>query len=97
MKSGLSLVIVAAIGLTACSGVMSVSTAEERCAAESDLSDGFRGQVRAGVGSNGPSGGLKLTVTDRVFNPMSPEEFYDNCVFRRSGQAPTRTLTQVLR
>lgn len=88
---------VAALGLSACSGTMSVKTAEERCAAESDLSDGFRGEVRAGVGSNGPSGGLRLTVTDRVFNPQSPEDFYDTCVFQKSGQGPTRTLASVRR
>ena len=96
MKSSLALFAAALIGLSACSGMTSVRNAEEACAKDADLSDGFRGQVRAGIGTNGPSGGLRITVSDRIFNPTTPEEFYDNCVFQRSGQAPTRTLVQVL-
>lgn len=91
------LLALAGLGLAACSGLMSVTAAEEACAAQSDLSDGFRGEVRGGVGTDGPGGGLRLTVTDRVFNPVSPEDFYDNCVFQRSGQGPTRPLGTVLR
>ncbi len=93
----LTLAAVAVLGLSACSGTINVKNAEEQCAAEADLSDGFRGEARAGVGTDGPSGGLRLTVTNRVFNPQSPEDFYDNCVFRKSGQGPTRTLASVRR
>ena len=96
MKSGFTLIAVALLGLSACSGMTSVRNAEEACAQNADLSDGIRGQVRAGIGTNGPTGGLSITVTDRILNPTTPEEFYDNCVFQRSGQAPTRTLVQVL-
>ncbi|MFT5060201.1 MAG: hypothetical protein ACI9KS_002670 [Sulfitobacter sp.] len=95
--STITLVAVATLGLSACSGTTNVKSAEEQCAADADLSDGFRGEARAGVGTNGPSGGLRLTVTNRVFNPQSPEDFYDNCVFQKSGQGPTRTLASVRR
>ncbi len=97
MRPVYAFLVLAGFGLAACSGAVNMQAAEKQCAAESDLSDGFRGEIRAGVSTEGPKAGLRLTVTDRLINPRPPEEFYDDCVFRLTGQGPTRPLTTVLR
>ncbi len=90
-----SLIVVACVGLAACSTTESLESAERKCAREASLADGIGGSIRGGVSTNGPTGGLSLTVTDNIFAPKDEIAVYENCVFKRTGKSPSRTLGMV--
>lgn len=77
--------------LTACAPVP-VERAMEQCERQVGLSDGIAGQVSVGVGTGGPRTGVSLVITDDIFDPKTPEEFFARCVRAKSGQSPTRPL-----
>lgn len=85
----------ALLGLAACGTTESLERAEEKCAARAALADGYGGELRAGVGSNGATGGLSLTITDDILAPKDPIIVYENCVYKRTGQSPSRSLAMV--
>ena len=95
MTKPFALILAASLALTACTGVESQRAAEERCAAEASLADGIGGNIRAGVGTGGARGGLSLTITDNIFAPKDEITVYENCVFKRTGQSPSRSLAMV--
>ena len=70
--------------------------AERDCAIDARLSDGVAGEVRVGVGTGGPKAGVSLILTDDIFDPRTPEEFYAACVRKKSGRSPSRPLAAVL-
>ena len=70
---------------------MSEARAEAACQREVGLADGVAGQVRVGAGSGGARGGVKVVLTDRVFNPQTSEEFMAQCIAEKTGRAPVKT------
>lgn len=86
---------VAALSLAACSTTESMASAERKCAREASLADGFGGTARAGVGSDGATGGLSLTITNDIFAPKDEITVYENCVFKRTGKSPSRSLAMM--
>jgi hypothetical protein len=94
MRAAGILLTVAGLGLAGC-GLgpgPSLAKIEESCAARARAADGVTGSIRGGVTSNGPAGGLRLTITDDILNPQDPDIVYENCVFQRTGQGPSRPL-----
>ena len=90
-----TLALAASAALSACSTTESMASAERKCAREASLADGVGGNVRAGVGSDGATGGLSLTITNDIFAPKDEITVYENCVFKRTGQSPSRSLAMV--
>jgi hypothetical protein len=50
------------------------------CHDDAGLADGVRGNVGVGIGSGGGRARGSITVTNRVFNPVSEEDFIAQCV-----------------
>ncbi len=71
---------------------MSVERAMSECESQVGLADGIGGHVSVGVGTGGTRTGASIVITNDILNPKTPEEFYAQCVARKSGQAPTRPL-----
>ena len=60
---------------------------------EAGLADGVRGNVGVGVGSGGARARGSITVTNRVFNPVSAEDYIAQCVDDRlSGRGRPATV-----
>jgi len=81
------------IGLVACTPVpMTPERAEQLCRDEVRQADGVSGTVGVGIGTGGPKAKGSITVTDRVLNPQTEEEFLAECIARRveGKPAPTR-------
>lgn len=82
--------------LAACAPVpMTRERAEADCKREVGLADGVQGNVKVGVGTGGASGGVGIVITDRIFNPQTPEEFLAECVQRKMEGRPGRTTTGI--
>lgn len=70
---------------------LSEAAAEARCKEEAKLADGVAGRVKVGVGSGGATGGVGITITDRVFNPQSVDDFMAECIAEKTGRAPVKS------
>ncbi len=85
---GISLV----AGITACAPVpMTAERAEKLCREDIGLADGVQGTVGVGVGTGGGRAKGSITVTDRVFNPQSEQDYLRECVDRRLAGKPAPT------
>ena len=86
---GLCVITAAMFALSACAPVpMNQERAEELCRDEAGLADGVEGSVGVGVGTSGVSGGVGVTVNNRVLSPQSEAEFMAECVARRMSGEP---------
>ncbi|MDJ0630764.1 MAG: hypothetical protein QNJ44_21080 [Rhodobacter sp.] len=74
---------------------MTPERAERLCREEAGLADGVRGTVGIGVGSGGPAGKAKITVTNRIFDPQSEAEFMAECIARRLEGRPAPTTAGI--
>jgi len=79
------------LAVMACAPV-SVERAMSDCESQVGLADGIGGNVSVGVGTGGTRTGASIVITNDIFNPKTPEEFYSDCVVQKSGQLPTRPL-----
>ncbi|MFV0383922.1 MAG: hypothetical protein ACK5L9_07940 [Paracoccus sp. (in: a-proteobacteria)] len=84
-------------GLAGC-GPIPVDQAERICREEALYRDRPRTQVSIGLGGGGDRfggyGSVSMDVDpDRIMG-RGPEEAYEHCVRRRSGQSPARPLFQ---
>lgn len=78
--------------LAACAPVpMTVERATRECRANVGQADGVSGSVGAGVSNHGAVGRGSITVTNRVFNPQSEEDFLADCIARRLEGGPNPT------
>ncbi|MEP3346563.1 MAG: hypothetical protein ABJN34_16040 [Litoreibacter sp.] len=78
--------------LAACAPVpVSPERAAQLCRDEVGLADGVQGYVGVGAGTGGGKAKGSITVTDRVFNPQSPDEALAACIDRRVSGAPQPT------
>lgn len=85
--------VAAATILSACAtGPVSVEQAMTECADRARAAARPTGNLAVGVGTGGPSVGLRVGVTSDFLAGRSPEFVYDDCVRRKSGVAPTRPL-----
>lgn len=89
------------LGLSAACAPVPVSPerAEALCRQEVGQADGVSGNVGVGVGVGGGSSGAKakgsITVTDRVFNPQTEQEFLAECIARRVNGEPAPTTVGI--
>lgn len=76
----------------ACAPVpMTPERAARECRADASQADGIFGSVGVGVSNRGPVGDGSITITNRVFNPQSEEEFVAECIARRMEGRPEPT------
>ena len=80
--------------LVACAPVpMTEERARAECRAELSRMQGVSGEVGIGVGSGGPRTRGSITITNRVGNRWTPEQFIADCVARRmAGRPPPPTV-----
>ncbi|MBA4350501.1 MAG: hypothetical protein C0427_04545 [Rhodobacter sp.] len=87
-----ALILLPILALVAC-GPIPVDRAEQQCLDRAQLAAKPRGEVRAGVGSNGETkAGIKLEVSSDFIMGRDPSAVFDTCVYQKSGQPPTRPL-----
>ncbi|MGB3408904.1 MAG: hypothetical protein WBA67_15590 [Jannaschia sp.] len=73
----------------ACAPVpMSAERAQELCSRELRQADGVSGSIGVGIGSGGARARGGITVTNRVLNPQTPEDFLADCIARRVAGKP---------
>jgi hypothetical protein len=78
--------------LAAC-GPVSLQQAERACFDRARLAQQPRGSVGVGVNSNGQTSGvLDLQVSTDFLQGRDPSAVYDQCVFQKSGLAPSQPL-----
>lgn len=78
--------------LAACAPVpVSPERAAQLCREEVGLADGVRGHVGVGVGTGGGKAKGSITVTDKIFNPQSADQAFEDCVARRVNGEPQPT------
>ena len=79
-------------GTLASCGPMTVERAEESCFERARLAAGPRGMVAVGGGTAGAGAKAKVSVSSDWLQGNDPAAVYDNCVFQKSGQPPSRPL-----
>ncbi|WP_299303755.1 hypothetical protein [uncultured Litoreibacter sp.] len=67
---------------------VTLDRADKLCREDIGLADGVRGNVGVGVGTGGAKAKGSITVTNRVLNPQSDEEFLRECIARRMNGEP---------
>ena len=79
-------------GLSLALGCAPVPMTEERatrlCLEEAGLADGVGGTLGVGVGSSGATAKAGITLTNRILDPQTREEFMADCVARRLAGRP---------
>ncbi len=66
--------------------------AEEQCFLSARQAVNPLAGSKVGVGSDGFTGDLQLTVSSDFIQGRDPSALYESCVFRKSGQPPSRPL-----
>lgn len=84
--------LLATLGLLSACGPVPVQLAEEQCFPAAAQARNPLSGTKVGVGSEGFTGELKLTVSSDYIQGRDPSALYDACVFRKSGQPPRRPL-----
>ncbi|QRZ13465.1 hypothetical protein JWJ88_02035 [Paracoccus methylovorus] len=86
----------ALLGLAACAPApvqIPVEQAEQVCMVQALDARAPRTQVGLGVGSHGRSGGfVRVDLSSDQILGRDPAQIFNQCVQRRSGQMPTRSL-----
>lgn len=78
--------------LSAC-GPVSLQQAEKACFETARLAQQPRGKVGVGVDSNGKVGGaFELNISSDYLQGRDPSAVYDQCVYQKSGLAPSQPL-----
>ena len=72
-------------------GPATVEQAERQCFDQARLTERPRGQIGMGVGSGGrPTGYIDVDISSDYLMGRDPEKVWQSCVYRLSGQSPTR-------
>jgi hypothetical protein len=79
----------AVLGLTAC-GPIPLAQAERECLEQARLAERPRGEVGIFAGTGGVATQIGVTVSTDYLAGRDPEEVYQSCVLRRSGEMPRR-------
>ncbi|MDM7932935.1 hypothetical protein [Tabrizicola sp.] len=94
MKRALLVIVLPFALLQAC-GPISVAEAERQCLERARLAKQPRGEVSVGLNSAGKvAGGLELNVSSDYILGRDPSAVFDSCVMGRSGELPSRPLSQ---
>lgn len=89
------LVPLALLLLAAC-GPIPLAQAERQCVERARLAQQPRGEVSLGVGSGGRvAGGVELEITSDFLMGRDPSAVFETCVMQKSGQLPSRPLSQM--
>lgn len=81
------------LGALAACGPISLVQAERACFERARLAQQPRGEVAVGVDSNGKVGGLvELNISSDYLQGRDPAAVYDQCVYQKSGVAPSQPL-----
>lgn len=85
-----------ALLLLAACGPIPRAQAEKQCLHEARLAEHPRGSVGLGVGSDGQTHLMgDITISSDYLQGRDPSQVYDNCVFHRSGEMPSRAFTSI--
>lgn len=78
--------------LAAC-GPVSPEVAARQCEEQARRAAGPTGEVGIGINSDGDvSTGVSIGISSDFLRGRDPYEVYEECVFRKTGQAPIRPL-----
>lgn len=78
--------------LVAACGPIPLRQAETECLEQARLAAQPRGEFGLGVGTNGPSGFLDITISSDFVLGRDPSAVFDTCVINKSGQRPSQPL-----
>jgi hypothetical protein len=67
---------------------MTPARAAKLCADEARAADGITGNLRAGMSTEGPVGGGRLTVTSAILSPVREQDALSACIDRRLAGRP---------
>lgn len=85
------------MAMAAC-GPVTVDQAERSCLRDAELAERPRGSAAVGIGTGSGGtrsyGAISLEMSGAFIRGRDPADVFDQCVQRRSGQAPTRPLSQ---
>jgi hypothetical protein len=88
--------LVLALLLLAACGPIPRAQAERQCLHDARLAEHPRGSVGLGVGSDGRAHLVgDVTISSDFLQGRDPSQVYDNCVFKRSGEMPSRPYTSI--
>lgn len=77
------------LALAAC-GPIPLAQAEAECLERARLAEAPRGKISVGVSSDGPYAVADVSVSSDYLQGKDPSQVYDQCVYQRSGQLPSR-------
>lgn len=84
--------VLALLLLSAC-GPVSLQQAERECFNRARLAQQPRGEVGIGVDSNGNiESNIELNISSDYIQGRDPSAVFDQCVYEKSGLAPSRPL-----
>ena len=86
------LALLLALVLVAACGPIPVQDAERQCLIRAHDATGPHGEVAVGISDGKARGRVKLGITSDYLMGRDPSALYDQCVFQKSGQPPTRPL-----
>lgn len=90
---GLHLAPLLALAFISGCGPMTLGEAERQCFDRARLAQQPRGQVSAGMNSDGEAiGGLKLEVSSDYLMGRDPAQVFESCVMSKAGQPPSRPV-----
>ena len=82
----------ASVAVMAACGPVPLDQAERECLQDARLAVHPRGEIGFGVGSNGPSVDLDLTISTDYLLGRDPSAVFEACVINKSGQRPSQPL-----
>jgi hypothetical protein len=89
------LVLVLPFALLQACGPIPVAEAERQCLERARLAQQPRGEVSVGLNSAGKtSAGFEVNVSSDYIMGRDPSAVFDSCVMGRSGEMPSRPLSQ---
>ena len=90
-----ALALLALLPLIAC-GPISLAQAERECFERARLAEHPRGEVGVGIGSDGRKHTFgEITFSSDYLQGKDPDQVYQNCVYHRSGEMPTRPYSSI--
>ena len=85
--------VVAALLLLSACGPVSLQQAERECFQRARLAQQPRGEIGVGIGSDGRvRSNIELNISSDYIQGRDPSAVFDQCVYEKSGMAPSRAL-----
>lgn len=77
------------LALVAC-GPVPLAQAEAECLERARLAEAPRGKITFGLSTEGPYAGAEIAISSDTLQGKDPSQVYDQCVWQRAGQLPSR-------